>query len=87
MNDNFKDIYLTLKEAVKVLAEHNIHTNISQLHRAASFDTFGVKRLPFFKEPITGYYLISKRVLLEHYAELQMVAKNKVQNWIEEEMI
>ncbi len=87
MNDNFKDIYLTLKEAAKVLAEHNIHTDISQLHRAASPDTFGVKRLLFFQEPATGYYLISKRALLEHYADLQRDAKHKVQHWIEEEMI
>jgi hypothetical protein len=77
MNDNFKDIYLTFKEAAKVLTEHNIHTNISQLHRAASPDIFGVKRLPFFQEPATGYYLISKHALLEHYAELQRDAKIK----------
>ncbi len=96
MNDNQKDIspepiqgrkpdiYLTLSEAVEVLAGHNIHTNISQLRQAASPDTFGVKRLPFFIDPVTGYFLISKEVLLGQYLRLQSLAVSSVLDWTDD---
>ncbi len=79
------ETYLTLKEAVRVLSEYNIHTDTSQLLRAASPDAYGVKRLPFWKEPITGYYMISKASLLDHYKRLQTLALDNVLDWLEEE--
>ncbi len=66
--------YLTLQEAVDALPELNIHTNVSQLQSAASPDTFGVKRLPFFTDPATKYEIIDQGVLVGFYSQLQLNA-------------
>ena len=76
--------YLTLTEAAGVLAQHNIHTTVSQLRTAASPDTFGVKRLPFFLDPVSGAFLISEQMLLAHYARLQAKAVSRVVDWIDD---
>lgn len=65
---------LTKKEAQKKLAEMGIKVNVRQITRAASPNDAGVRKLPFFRDPITGKLVIDEEVLVKFYTRAQSEA-------------
>jgi len=63
-------LYLTLDESRQLLAEMGIKLNGRQLKRAAEPNAAGVRKLPFFKDPIDGRLKIEQRVLVGIYEKL-----------------
>jgi hypothetical protein len=73
MNDD--PCYLTLDEARDVLGAMNIHLNERQMKRAAEKDGQGIRKLPFFVDPVDGRLKIEKRMLINIYSEYQSDAE------------
>ena len=71
--------YIDLHEARKVLAEMGIELTIRQMKRAASMNADGLRKIPFFLDPIDGRLKIDKRTLIDIYWTRQAQAKNNSQ--------
>lgn len=70
--------YITLSEARTLLADMGIDLSERQLKRAAEPDHRGLRKLPFFRDPIDGRLKIEKGALVSIYRQLQTEAENNV---------
>ncbi|MCV0386465.1 MAG: hypothetical protein K5821_08525 [Nitrobacter sp.] len=68
--------YIDLNQARQVLAEIGIELNERQMKRAADKDAAGIRKLPFFVDPIDGRLRIEKGTLIRIYREAQIEAEN-----------
>jgi len=71
------DRYLDLQAAQDVLTEMGVIMNARQIRRAAEPDAKGNRRLPFFKDPITGRLRIAESRLRGIYQSAQRQAETK----------
>ncbi len=71
--------YIDLHEARKVLAEMGIELTIRQMKRAAAMNADGLRKIPFFLDPIDGRLKIDKRTLIDIYWTRQAQAKKNSQ--------
>jgi hypothetical protein len=69
--------YIDLNEAREVLAGMGVELTTRQMKRASDKDAHGVRKLPFFVDPIEGRLKIEKGALVRIYRELQIQAENK----------
>ena len=67
--------YIDLEQARQVLAEMGVALTPRQMKRAADKDATGVRKLPFFVDPIEGRLKIEKGTLVRIYRELQIEAE------------
>lgn len=67
--------YIGLDQARAVLADMGIELNKRQMQRAAEKDASGIRKLPFFVDPIEGKLKIEKGTLVRIYRELQIEAE------------
>ena len=70
--------FISLGQAREVLAEMGIELNERQMQRAAHKNAAGVRKLPFFVDPIDGKLKIAKHRLVEIYNTCQVEAER---NW------
>jgi len=70
--------YVDLDQARAVLADIGVHLNERQIKRAAEPNANGLRKLPFFKDPIDGRLKIDKHSLLEAYIKRQVEAENNM---------
>jgi len=63
--------YIGLEQARKVLAEIGVELSPRQMKRAADKDARGLRKLPFFVDPIEGTLKIEKGTLVAIYQQLQ----------------
>ena len=68
--------YIDLEQARQVLADIGVELNPRQMKRAADKDAKGIRKLPFFVDPIEGRLKIEKGTLVRIYRELQVQAEN-----------
>ena len=68
--------YIDLDQARQVLAGMGIELNPRQMKRAAEKDAAGLRKLPFFVDPIDGRLRIERGALVRIYRELQVQAEN-----------
>lgn len=68
--------YIGLEEARATLAEIGIELTPKQLKRAADPDGNGIRKLPFFVDPIDKRLKIERGTLLEIYTRCQVHAEN-----------
>lgn len=68
--------YIGLSEAREVLSEMGINLNERQMRRAAEMDAAGLRKLPFFIDPVDGRLRIEKGTLVRIYREAQAEAEN-----------
>ena len=68
--------YIDLDQARQVLAGMGIELNPRQMKRAAEKDAAGLRKLPFFVDPIDGRLRIERGALVRIYRELQAQAEN-----------
>jgi hypothetical protein len=68
--------YIDLNQARQVLAEIGVELNPRQMKRAAEKDASGIRKLPFFVDPIDGRLRIEKGTLVRIYMEAQVQAEN-----------
>lgn len=68
--------YIGLEEARCVLAEMGVELNERQMKRAAEKDAAGLRKLPFFVDPVDGRLRIEKGTLMRIYREAQIDAEN-----------
>ena len=68
--------YIGIDEARAALAEIGIELNERQIKRAADRDAQGLRKLPFFVDPIDKRLKIDKGTLLEIYTRCQVNAEN-----------
>lgn len=66
--------FITIDETIDTLAEIGIQMKLSQMKRAAEPDHNGLRRVPFFKDPIDGRLKIDKTTLLGMYQTLHREA-------------
>jgi len=62
--------FITIDETINTLAEIGIQMKMSQMKRAAEPDHNGIRKIPFFKDPIDGRLKIDKGILIEMYKTL-----------------
>jgi len=67
--------YIGLEEARSVLAEMGIELNERQMKRAAEKDAAGLRKLPFFIDPVDGRLRIEKGTLVDIYRKAQIEAE------------
>ncbi|MFZ6769769.1 hypothetical protein ACO0LM_22175 [Undibacterium sp. Di26W] len=67
--------YIGLKQARAALAEIGIELNERQIKRAADPDAHGIRKLPFFVDPIDGRLKIERGKLLFTYKQCQEQAE------------
>ena len=68
--------YIDLDQARDALAGMGIELNERQMKRAADKDAHGVRKLPFFVDPIDGRLKIEKSTLVNIYRRAQIDAEN-----------
>ena len=68
--------YIDLNQARQVLAEMGVELNPRQMKRAADKDASGMRKLPFFVDPVDGKLRIEKGTLVRIYMEAQAQAEN-----------
>jgi hypothetical protein len=68
--------YIDLNEARQVLAEVGVELSTRQMKRAADKDAHGLRKLPFFIDPIDGRLKIEKNTLMSIYIRRQVDAEN-----------
>jgi hypothetical protein len=68
--------YLDIEQARETLAQLGIELTLRQMKRAADKDARGVRKLPFFIDPIDGRLKIEKNTLLGIYFRKQIDAEN-----------
>lgn len=68
--------YIGIEGARKALAEIGIHLTARQIKRAADPDAHGMRKLPFFVDPIDKRLKIEKNTLLAIYNRCQVNALN-----------
>lgn len=68
--------YIDLNQARQVLADMGIELNERQMKRAAEKDAAGLRKLPFFVDPIDGRLKIEKGTLVRIYRQAQLEAEN-----------
>jgi hypothetical protein len=68
--------YIDLNEARAVLAGMGVELTARQMKRASDKDARGIRKLPFFVDPIEGRLKIEKGTLVRIYRELQIQAEN-----------
>jgi hypothetical protein len=68
--------YIDIEQAREVLAQIGIQLTPRQMKRAADKDPQGVRKLPFFLDPIDGRLKIEKNTLLSIYMRRQIDAEN-----------
>ena len=68
--------YIDLDQARQVLSGMGIELNPRQMKRAAEKDAAGLRKLPFFVDPIDGRLRIERGALVRIYRELQVQAEN-----------
>lgn len=66
--------FITIDETIGTLAEIGIQMNLSQMKRAAEPDHNGLRKIPFFKDPIDGRLKIDKATLIGMYQQLHSEA-------------
>jgi len=67
--------YIDLNQARQVLADMGIELNERQMKRAAEKNALGVRKLPFFVDPIDGRLKIEKGTLVDIYRRAQCDAE------------
>ena len=72
--------YIGLEQARQVLAEMGVELNPRQIKRAADLDASGIRKLPFFVDPIEGKLKIEKGTLIRIYREAQIQAENSAKH-------
>jgi hypothetical protein len=72
--------YLNLKQAREVLAGIGVELTPRQIKRAADKDARGMRKLPFFVDPIEGTLKIKKETLVRIYRDLQNDAENSAKH-------
>lgn len=72
--------YIGLEQARQVLAEIGIELSPRQMKRAADRDANGLRKLPFFVDPIEGTLKIEKGALVAVYQQLQNKAQDNVRS-------
>jgi hypothetical protein len=70
--------YIGLEEARQVLAEMGVALSPRQMKRAADLDARGMRKLPFFVDPIEGKLKIEKNTLRSIYMKAQADAENNL---------
>lgn len=68
--------YIDIEQARTVLAQLGIELTPRQMKRAADKDAHGVRKLPFFLDPIDGRLKIEKNTLISIYIKRQVAAEN-----------
>jgi hypothetical protein len=71
--------FITIDETIPTLAEIGIDMKLSQMKRAAEPDHNGLRRIPFFKDPIDGRLKIEKDTLIGLYQTLHSEALENCQ--------
>lgn len=74
--------FITIDETIETLAEIGIQMKLSQMKRAAEPDHNGLRKIPFFKDPIDGRLKIEKATLLGMYQNLHSEALEHCQHTI-----
>jgi len=69
--------FITIDETIDTLAEIGIRMNLSQMKRAAEPDHNGLRKIPFFKDPIDGRLKIDRETLIGMYTSLHAEAMSK----------
>ena len=72
--------YLDIEQARETLAQLGIELTLRQMKRAADKNANGVRKLPFFLDPIDGRLKIEKNTLLGIYLRKQIDAENTWSN-------
>ena len=72
--------YIGLEQARQVLAEMGVELSHRQIKRAADPDASGIRKLPFFVDPIEGKLKIEKGTLIRIYREAQIQAENSAKH-------
>ena len=70
--------YIDLEQARQVLAEMGIELNQRQMKRAAEMDAVGLRKLPFFIDPIDKKLKIEKGTLVGIYRQCQIEAERQL---------
>lgn len=68
--------YIGLEEARKVLSDMGVDLNERQMKRAAEKDAAGLRKLPFFVDPVDGKLRIEKGTLVRIYRQAQIDAES-----------
>lgn len=68
--------YIGLEKARKVLSDMGVDLNERQMKRAAEKDAAGLRKLPFFVDPIDGKLRIEKGTLVRIYRQAQIDAES-----------
>lgn len=71
--------FITIDETIDTLAEIGIKIKLSQIKRAAEPDHNGLRKIPFFKDPIDGRLKIDKSTLIGMYQALHSQALENCQ--------
>jgi len=71
--------FITIDETIDTLAEIGIQMKLSQVKRAAEPDVNGLRKIPFFKDPIDGRLKIEKSTLIGMYQTLHSEALDHCQ--------
>jgi hypothetical protein len=69
--------FIGLEEARQVLAEMGVVLSVRQMQRAAELRPDGMRKFPFFIDPIEGTLKIDKRRLIEVYLRCQVEAERR----------
>ena len=72
--------YIDLNEARSVLSEMGIELTERQMKRAAEMDAHGLRKLPFFVDPIDKRLKIEKGTLVATYRKLQIDAERRIKD-------
>lgn len=67
--------FLDIQQAREVLADIGIILSDRQMRRAAEPDANGVRKLPFFRDPITKRLVIAENALKQVYVSAQSKAE------------
>lgn len=72
--------YINLEQARQVLAEMGVELTQRQMKRAADTDAYGLRKLPFFVDPIEKKLKIEKGTLVNIYRQLQVEAERSIKD-------
>lgn len=72
--------YINLEQARKVLAGMGVELTQRQIKRASEMDAHGIRKLPFFVDPIEKKLKIEKGTLVDIYRKLQIEAERGIKN-------
>lgn len=62
--------FITINDTIDALAEIGIQMTLPQMKRAAEPDHNGLRKIPFFKDPIDGRLKIDRTTLIGMYSTL-----------------